>query len=57
MAFDGGMFSDLEKDLEGSRYGLIVVIYWHLPGGTEVNHEKLQSAELKSQLRFKLNVF
>jgi hypothetical protein len=57
MAFDGGMFSELEKGLETSRHGLIVVISWHLPGGTEENHEKLQSGELESQPRFKPSVF
>jgi hypothetical protein len=57
MAFDGVMFNELEKDLEGSRHGLIVVISWHLPGGIEENHEKLQSGELESQPRFKPSVF
>jgi hypothetical protein len=49
--------SELEKDLARSRHGLTVVIFWHLPGGTEQNHEKLQSGELEPQPRFKPSVF
>jgi hypothetical protein len=31
------------KDMEGSGHGLIKVLPWHLPGGTEENREKPQS--------------
>jgi hypothetical protein len=30
------------KDLEGNDHGLIEVLFWHLPGGTEENHKRTQ---------------
>jgi hypothetical protein len=29
--------------MEGSGLGLIDILSWHLPGGTEENHEKICS--------------
>jgi hypothetical protein len=34
------------KDSEGSGHSPVMVLYLHLPGGTEENYEKLQSGEL-----------
>jgi hypothetical protein len=31
------------KNSEGDGLGLTKVLYWHFPGETEENHEKLQS--------------
>jgi hypothetical protein len=33
----------VRKDLEGNDNGLIEVLFWHLPGGTEENHKKSES--------------
>jgi hypothetical protein len=30
------------KNLKGSDYSLIKILYWHLPQGIEENHEKFQ---------------
>jgi hypothetical protein len=45
------------KDLEKSSYGLNEVLFCHFPEGTEENHERSQSGQLKSQLRFKPSIF
>jgi hypothetical protein len=34
------MTDELERILEASSHGLVEVLSWHLPGGTEKNHEK-----------------
>jgi hypothetical protein len=38
----------IEKDVEGSGRGLIQGTTWHLPGGTEENHEKTFSHDSQS---------
>jgi hypothetical protein len=37
------------KNLEGNNLGLIEILFWHSPGGTEENDEKFQSGKPVSQ--------
>jgi hypothetical protein len=39
------------EDLGGSGHGLLEVLSWHLPVGTEGNHTKKKKKKKKNQLR------
>jgi hypothetical protein len=46
----------MNDELEGRDGGLIDVLSWHFPSGTEEKHENLRHDNLVSELRFELSI-
>jgi hypothetical protein len=44
------------KGFEGTGCGLIEVLYWHLPGRTEENHEQLSLGWIVTHLCFEPSI-